>query len=236
MDILLDEGVRIVTNAHIRQVLGDANRISLVADVDNKPRHFTSTRLLVAVGRPPNTIGIGLDHARVYLNEQGSVQVDSYLRTNVTHIWAAGDVIGGEIESQMAISIGAYDGGIAASNALGGALRQADHLVIPRTVFTDPEVAIVGITDEEATARGIECQCQAIPISAVPREGTIPYIPGVIKMVIEHTTHRALGVSMVGANAHEVIHEAAMGLRFRATVDDFIDMIHVYPSMAEALK
>jgi len=236
MDILLDEGVRIVTDAHIRQVSGDANRIILVADVGNKPRHFTAAKLLVAAGRSPNTVGIGLDQARVHLNEQGSVQVDSYLRTNITHIWAAGDVIGSGIESQMATPIGAYDGGIAASNALGGALRQADHSVIPRAVFTDPEVAIVGITDEEATARGIECQCQAIPISAVPRAGATRYTPGVIKMVIERATHRVLGVSMVGTNAHEVIHEAAMGLRFRATIDDFIDMIHVYPSMAEALK
>ena len=74
------------------------------------------------------------------------------------------------------------------------------------------------------------------PLSAVPRAGATRYTRGVIMMVIERTSHRVLGVSMVGANAHKVIHEAAMGLRFRATVDDFIDMIHVYPSMAEALK
>jgi len=162
--------------------------------------------------------------------------VDEYLRTNVPHIWAAGDVIGHETESQMATPVGAHDGGIAASNALAGTNRRVDHTVIPRTIFTDPQVAVVGLTDEEANARGIVCQCNTIPLSVVPRAGAIRDTRGVIKMVLERPTRRVVGVSMPGVNAGEVIHEAAMALRFGATADDFIDMIHVYPTMAEALK
>jgi mercuric reductase len=108
--------------------------------------------------------------------------------------------------------------------------------VIPRTIFTDPQVAVVGLTDEEANARGIVCQCNTIPLSVVPRAGAIRDTRGVIKMVLERPTRRVVGVSMLGVNAGEVIHEAAMALRFGATADDFIDMIHVYPTMAEALK
>jgi mercuric reductase len=132
--------------------------------------------------------------------------------------------------------VGAHDGGIAASNALTGANRQADHTVIPRAIFTDPQVGVVGLTDREANARGFVCQCNTIPLSVVPRAGAIRDTRGVIKMVLERPTRRVLGVSMVGVNAGEVIHEAAMALRFGATADDFIDLVHVYPTMAEALK
>ena len=111
-----------------------------------------------------------------------------------------------------------------------------DHTVIPRAIFTDPQVAVVGLTDREANARGFDCECNTIPLSVVPRAGAIHDTRGVIKMVLERPSRRVLGVSMLGAQASEVIHEAAMALRFGATADDFIDLIHVYPTMAEALK
>jgi hypothetical protein len=177
-----------------------------------------------------------LERAGVQLDGQGAIVVDASLRTNVPHIWAAGDVIGREAESQMATPVGAHDGGIAASNALAGANRRVDHTVIPRAIFTDPQVGVVGLTDREAKARGFVCQCNTIPLSVVPRAGAICDTRGVIKMVLERPTRRVLGVSMVGMNAAEVIHEAAMALRFGATADDFIDLVHVYPTMAEALK
>ena len=163
--------------------------------------------------------------------------MDRTLRTSVPHIWAAGDVIGQETESQLATPVGAHGGKIAAHNALSGeALRQVDHTVIPRTIFTDPQVAVVGLTDAEANAQGITCVCNTIPLSVVPRARAIRDTRGVIKMVLERSTRRVVGVSMLGVNAGEVIHEAAMAFRFGATADDFIELIHVYPTMAEALK
>jgi mercuric reductase len=234
--LLREEGIQIVTRAQVQQVTGDATEVQAAADVRGEPREFRAAKLLVATGRHPNTSGIGLDRAGVQLDTQGAVQVDAYLRTNVPHIWAAGDVIGRETASQMATPVGAHDGGIAAANALANARRSVDHMVIPRAIFTDPQVAVVGLTDREANARGIACQCNAIPMSAVPRAGAIRDTRGVIKMVLERPTRRVVGVSMLGVNAGEVIHEAAMALRLGATADDFIDMVHVYPTMAEALK
>ena len=236
-DILCEEGLRIVTSTTLRRVEGDANQVQVTAVVRGQQRHFQAEKLLVATGRQPNTSNAGLEQAGVQLNTRGAVVVDAYLRTNVSHIWAAGDVIGRETESEMATPVGAHDGGIAAHNALSGERpRKVDHTVLPRTIFTDPQVAVVGLTDEDANARGIECQCNTIPMSVVPRAGAIRDTRGVIKMVLERPTRRVVGVSMLGINAGEVIHEAAMALRFGATADDFIDMIHVYPTMAEALK
>jgi len=236
-EILCEEGLQIVTGAQARSVRRAGDEMALVVQQHGSSRTLTAEKLLVATGRRPNTETLGLERAGVEVDQAGAVRVDRTQRTNASHIWAAGDVIGRETESQMATPVGARDGKIAAHNALSGELlREVDHRVIPRTIFTDPQVAVVGQTDEEAVAAGIECECNTIPMSAVPRAGAIRDTRGVIKMVLDGPTRRVVGVSMLGVNAGEVIHEAAMALRFGATTDDFIDLIHVYPTMAEALK
>lgn len=235
--ILHNEGLQIITGAQVQSVHRDGDSIAMVIYKHRYNRTLFAERLLVATGRRPDTRDIGLDRVGIAVDHQGAVQVDKHLRTNVAHIWAAGDVIGKETGSQMATPVGARDGKIVAHNALSGEpLRAVDHAIIPRAVFTDPQVAVVGMTDEEAEAAGIMCECNTIPISAVPRAGAIRDTRGVIKMVLDRESRRVLGVSMLATNAAEVIHEAAMAMRFGATVDDYIDMIHVYPTMAEALK
>ncbi len=221
----------------MRGVRSEGEGVTLSVKLHGSQHTFSAEQLLVATSRRPNTQEIGLERAGVEVDTVGAVRVDSTLRTSVPHIWAAGDVIGRETESQMATPVGAHDGKIAAHNALSGEpLREVDHRVIPRTIFTDPQVAVVGLTDEEANARGIACECNTIPLSVVPRAGAIRDTRGVIKMVLERESRRVLGVSMLGQSASEVIHEAAMALRFGATTEDFIDLIPVSPTMAEALK
>jgi len=236
-EILQEEGLRIVTGAQVRGVERAGEGVALSVKLHGSQQTLSAEQLLVSTGRRPNTQEIGLEQAGVEIDPAGAVRVDRTLRTSVPHIWAAGDVIGQETESQTATPVGAHDGKISAHNALSGeSLREVDHRVIPRTIFTDPQVAVVGMTDEEAVAAGIACDCNTIPLSVVPRAGAIRDTRGVIKMVLDGSTRRVVGVSMLGVNAGEVIHEAAMALRFGATTDDFIDMIHVYPTMAEALK
>jgi len=236
-EILKAEGLRIVTGAQVRGVEREGAGITLSLKLHGSQQTLSAERLLVSTGRRPNTQALGLERAGVEIDQAGAVRVDRTLRTTASHIWAAGDVIGQETESQMATPVGAHDGKIAAHNALSGEPpRNVDHTVIPRTIFTDPQVAVVGLTDEEAVAAGIECDCNTIPLSVVPRAGAIRDTRGMIKMVLDAPTRRVVGVSMLGVNAGEVIHEAAMALRFGATTDDFIDLIHVYPTMAEALK
>lgn len=235
-DLLRDEGLRIVTHARLHQIAGDERQVSVTADVRGQRQHFIAAKLLVAAGRAPNTAYLGLEQVGVRLDASGAIAVDEELRTSVPHIWAAGDVIGHQTESQMATPVGAHDGAIVAENALGGAHRRVNHRVIPRAIFTDPQVGVVGLTDEEANASGIACTCNTIPLSVVPRAGAIRDTRGAIKMVLEAETRRVLGVSMVGADAGEVIQIAAMALRFNATADDLIDQLFVYPTMAEALK
>ena len=235
-EILGEEGVKLMTGVTVRGVSRDGEAVTVTGEMDGGERTFKAERLLIAAGRVPNTDGIGLEHVGVKTDGRGAIVVNKVLATTAPAIWAAGDVIGAHTDSQMATPVGAHDGVIAALNALNGEKRTVDHTVVPRTVFTDPQVAVVGLTDEEANQRGFRCNCGTVPMRIVPRAGAIRDTRGLIKMVLDWDSKRVLGVSMVGRDAGEVIHEAAMALCFKATVYDFIDMVHVYPTMAEALK
>jgi mercuric reductase len=235
--ILEEEGVRFVTGAAVRSVRRNESGVVATVETSKGIEEHRAARLLVAAGRRPNSDQIDLEKVGVSVAENGQIRVDRYLRTSVPHIFAAGDVIGSETASQMATPVGSHDGGIATHNAFSDkGLRAVDRRVVPRTIFTDPQVAVVGMTEEEAIAAGHSCWCNTLPMSLVPRAGAIRDTRGIIKMVADAKTDEVLGVSMVGVSAGEVIHEAAMALRFRARLQDFIDQLHVYPTMAEALK
>ncbi len=234
---LRQEGLKIVTEAQVIRVAQKSdNEIEVTARIGGKEQAFTAQKLLVATGREPNTNDIGLDKVGVQVDERGYVKVNDELQTNIPNIWAAGDVIGSQTNSQPATPVGAHDGVIVAKNALAGAHQKVDHRVIPRTIFTDPQVAVVGQTDEEVVGSGLRCWCGTIPLELVPRAGATHQTNGIAKIVIDRDTQEVKGVSLVMPNAGEVIHEAAMAMRFHAKLEDYIDMIHVYPTMAEALK
>jgi mercuric reductase len=234
--ILADEGIEVLLQAHARAVGRAGDGVAVAADVAGRQRELRAERLLVATGRRPNTDALGLEKAGVETDSRGWVVVDRTLRTSAHHVYAAGDVIGSHTGSQLATPVGAHDGGIAAENALTGAGREVDHRVVPRTIFTDPQIAVVGLTEAEATEQGHRCACRTVSMAHVPRAGAVRDPRGLVKMVLDADTEKVLGVTMVGRDAGEVIHEAAMGLRLGATVHDFAGLIHVYPTMAEALK
>ena len=235
--LLADEGIQIVTDAQVKRVRSNRGDVLATVQVGAATREMRAEKLLVATGRRPNTDRIGVERAGLRLGQDGGIEVDEHLRTSVPHVFAAGDVVGRAVGSQMATPVGSQDGGIAAQNALSGQrLRRVDHRVVPRAIFIDPPVAIVGMSEAEAVAAGHPCWCNAVPMTLVPRAGAIRETRGFVKMVADAKTDDVLGVTMLGTGAAEVIHEAAMGLRFRATLHDFIGMLHVYPTMAEALK
>lgn len=230
------EGIRVVNNAATKSVRQEGNEVVVTAQLKGAVKEFRAEKIVISTGRRPNTDHIAIEKAGVRIGDKGGVMVDEFLRTNVSHIFAAGDVIGTAHQSQMATPVGSQDGGIVAVNAFAPEQRKINHRVIPRTIFTDPQVAVVGMTEEEAQAAGHKCWCNVVPMAFVPRAGAIRDTAGMIKMIADDGTEEVLGVSMVGNSAGEVIHEAAMAMRFHAKLHDFIDMLHVYPTMAEALK
>ena len=234
--ILADEEIEVLLHARARAVRRADDGVVVAADVAGRQHELQAERLLVATGRRPNTDGIGLETAGVEMDAEGWIVVNPTLRTSAPHIYAAGDVIGRHAGSQLATPVGAHDGAMAAENALTGATHAADHTVVPRTIFTDPQIATVGLAEAEAVQRGHRCDCRTVAMSHVPRAGAVRDTRGFVKMVADAASGKVLGVTMVGRDGGEVIHEAAMGLQLGATIKDFAGLIHVYPTMAEALK
>lgn len=236
--IFKEEGINVVLNSTVRSVRQENGETVATVETENgATEEFKAKKLLVATGRQPNTDRIAIENAGVALGKQGQVIVNEYLQTNIPHIFAAGDIIGNEQSAQMATPVGSQDGGIVAHNALSNEERRSvNHRVIPRVIFTDPQIAVVGLTEAEAIEAGHPCWCNTLPMSLVPRAGAIRDTKGIIKMVADSKTNEVLGVTMIGNSSGEVIHEAMMALRFRAKLQDFIEQLHVYPTMAEALK
>lgn len=234
--VLSAEGINVLPRASVRRVQKEDDETRVIVEVNGEEHELRCEKLLVATGRQPNSDRIAVEKAGISVGVKGQVLVNDELRTNVPHIFAAGDVIGAETQSQMATPVGGQDGGVAAHNALSTPPRKVDHCVIPRAIFTDPPIAMAGLTEQQALEAGHRCWCSMIPMSVVPRASATRNTNGAIKMVADADTEEVLGVSMIGTSASEVIHEAAMALRLHAKMQDFIELLHVYPTMAEALK
>ena len=235
-EIFRSEGIEVLTGAAVERVTGNRREIALSLRLADGRRTITAQRLLVAAGRTPNTDTLALDAAGLATDRQGHVPVNTELRTDQPHIWAAGDVIGRQHGSQLATPVGARQGRIVAENAFADAKRRFDGTVIPRVVFTDPPIGTVGLTEAEVRTKRFPAVAKTTPLAYVPRAGAIHRPEGFVKFIASTIDERVLGVHVVGSGASEVIGEAAMALHFKATLNDFIDLIHVYPTMNEALK
>jgi mercuric reductase len=230
------EGIEVLTGARIERVEGDASGVRVAIERADGGRLVAAQRLLVALGRRPNTDDLGLEAAGVATDPGGFVRVDAQLSTSQPHIWAAGDVIGSQHGSQMATPVGARQGRIVAENALADASHRFDGSVIPRAIFTDPPIAVVGQTEAEIRAKRFPAVTATASMRYVPRAGAVHKPEGFAKMIASTIDERILGVHVIGEAAPEIIHEAAMAMKFGAKIGDFVELIHVYPTMAEALK
>ncbi|WP_370569390.1 mercury(II) reductase [Methylacidimicrobium sp. B4] len=188
-------------------------------------------RLLVATGRTPNTRSLGLEAAGVAVNEQGAIEIDAGMRTSAPDIYAAGDCT----DKPQFVYVAAAAGTRAAINMTGGQAT-LDLTVVPRVVFTDPQVAMVGLSEEEAHHEGIETDSRLLTLDNVPR-ALVNFDPhGFIKLVVEEGSHRLIGVQAVASEAGEVIQAAALGIRARMTVEELANELFPYLTMVEGIK
>ncbi len=186
----------------------------------------------MATGRRPNTAALGLDAAGIEVDGRGAIVVDDQLRTTNPRVWAAGDVT----PAPQFVYVSAYQGALAAENALLGAAGRVDLTGLPRVIFTSPQVASAGLTESQARDAGFEVKTSAITPSAVPRALVNRDGHGVIKLVADATTDRLLGASVVGEGAGEVIQAAVLAIRHGITTAELAATFHPYLTMAEGLK
>jgi len=229
---LEEEGIEIKTGVQVKRIEEKNDEKVVVAEHDGREFEVRGDELLMATGREPNTKDLGLEVVDVRLRQDGAVKVNREMHTTAHHVWAAGDVIG----EPMLETIAAKEGATAAENALRGTHRKIDFLPVPRAVFTSPQVASVGLTEKGAEEAGYECACRTVEMSKVPKAITIRETRGLIKMVAEARTGRVLGVHILGENAADIIHEGVLAVKYKLTIDDIIDTVHVFPTLAESTK
>ncbi len=199
---------------------GEAAATTLDADV-----------VLVAIGRRPYTEGLGLAEVGVELDERGRIKTDNHYKTNVDGIFAIGDVIAGPMLAHKA-----EDEGAAVAEMLAGQAGHVNYEVIPGVVYTSPEVASVGKTEEELKAAGIKYKSGKFPFSANGRAKAMLHTEGFVKVLADAETDRVLGVHIVGFGAGEMIHEACVLMEFGGSSEDLGRTCHAHPTMSEAVK
>jgi dihydrolipoamide dehydrogenase len=187
--------------------------------------------VLVSIGRRPNTDGLGLEAIGIELNKRGQIETDHDFRTQVDGVWAIGDVIPGPMLAHKA-----EDEGIAVAENIAGQTGIVNHAVIPSVVYTMPEIAGVGLTEEDAKAAGHEVKTGKFPMMANSRAKTNRETDGFVKVVADAKTDRVLGVWMIASVAGTMIAQAAQAMEFGATSEDIAYTCHAHPTHSEALK
>jgi dihydrolipoyl dehydrogenase len=187
--------------------------------------------VLVATGRKPYTEGLGLERAGVVLDKRGRVQINEHWQTSVTGIYAIGDVVIGPMLAHKA-----EDEGMAVAEILAGQHGHVNYDVIPSVVYTEPEVASVGKTEEELKKAGVEYTSGKFPFTANGRARAMLATDGFVKILADKKTDRVLGVHIVGKGAGELIHEAAVLMEFGGSSEDLARTCHAHPTLSEAVR
>ncbi len=192
---------------------------------------FTGDYCLVSVGRKPYTEGLGLENAGVKVNERGQIDVNAHLQTNVSNIYAIGDVVRGAMLAHKA-----EEEGVVVAEYLAGEKPHIDYNLIPGIVYTWPEVAAVGKTEQELKDAKIEYKAGKFPMRALGRSRASGDIDGFVKVLADKNTDEILGVHMVGARVADLIMEMAVAMEYRASAEDIARICHGHPTYSEAVK
>ena len=207
------------------------NGLAVEVEIDGKVQTFECDVILSTVGRRPNGKGLGLEECGVQFDDRGFVAVDAQRRTNVPGIWAVGDCAG----QPMLAHKGSHEGLVAAAAIAGQKGAAYDPACIPAVIFTDPEIASVGLSADEARAKGFEPVEGKFPFGASGRALSINEPDGWVKVVADKKTDKILGVHMIGPEVTELIAEAALAIELGATAADLAGTIHAHPTLPEAI-
>jgi len=230
--VLKKQGVKFYTKHKVTAVETDTKEVTITAD-DKKgnPVEFKGDYCLVSVGRRPYTDGLALDKAGVKMTEKGQVEVNDHLQTNISNIYAIGDVVKGAMLAHKA-----EEEGVFVAETLAGQKPHIDYNLIPGVVYTWPEVATVGKTEEELKEAGINYKSGQFPMRALGRSRASGDIDGFVKILADAKTDEVLGVHMCGARVADLIAEAVTAMEYRASAEDIARMSHAHPTYAEAVK
>ncbi|MGH7428832.1 MAG: dihydrolipoyl dehydrogenase family protein [Candidatus Methylomirabilaceae bacterium] len=231
-DYLRKEGLEVHAAAQIDEVSRNQDGYTVSFRAGGASQTARVEQLLVATGRRANTAGFGLDVLGVTLGKKGEIVVNEFLQTTNPDVYAAGDVIG----DPMFVYVAAYGGALAAENALTGNSRRYDLTALPKVMFTDPAVASVGLTEDQARAQGIEPLLSKLPLEHVPRSLAARDTRGFVKLVADAPTRKIIGAHILAAEAGEMITEPALAIKFGLRIEDLTSSFHPYLTLSEGIK
>ncbi|MBS7644816.1 MAG: dihydrolipoyl dehydrogenase [Candidatus Bathyarchaeia archaeon] len=224
-------GVKVEVGAKVIGV-SDKNGVKRVEAVkDSEKLCLEGEIVLCASGRTPNTQNLGLEVLKIELTDKGFIRVNERMETNVPGVYAVGDVVGRFLLAHTAMQ----EGLVAAENAMGGEASM-DYRVVPRCVYSQPEAAFIGLSEDSAREKGYEVDTAEFPLIANGRALTLDSHTGMVKLVYGRKFGEILGAVIVAPEASEIIHEVALAMRLEATVDDLAGMIHAHPTLSEILR
>ncbi len=229
--LMKKKGVKIVTGAKVLpETLEKGNGVSIKAERKGKETLFSADKLFVSVGRLPNTEGLGLANTEIEV-DRGSVQTNEYYQTNERNIYAIGDVIGG---LQLA-HVASHEGIVAIEHIAGANPVLLDYTIIPRCIYSNPEVASVGLTEDEAKEKGYQVKVGKFPFRAIGKALVFGESDGFVKLVVEEGSNKLLGAHMIGPHVTDMITEAGLSQVLSATSMDIAHNIHPHPTLSEAV-
>lgn len=230
--VLRKQGMKFNLSTGVQSVERNGDTVKVTAkDKKGEEVVFEGDYVLVAVGRSPYTKGLGLENAGVDLDERGRVKTNEHLQTNVSNIYAIGDVVAGAMLAHKA-----SEEGTLVAELIAGQKPHINYNLIPGVVYTWPEVAAVGKTEEQLKAEGVAIKVGNFPMRALGRSRASGDTDGFIKVIADEKTDEILGVHMIGARAADLIAEAVVAMEYRASAEDISRMSHAHPTYAEAMK
>ena len=232
MKVMKKQKVKFALSHGVHSVERDGDTVTVKAkDKKGNEVVFEGDYCLVSVGRKPYTSGLNAENAGVQLNERGQVIVNEHLQTATPNIYAIGDVIQGAMLAHKAEEEGTF-----VAESIAGQKPHIDYNLVPNVVYTWPEVASVGQTEEQLKANKVAYKVGQFPMRALGRSRASGDIDGLIKIISDKQTDEVLGVHMIGARAADLIAEAVTAMEFRASAEDMARMSHAHPTYAEAIK
>jgi dihydrolipoamide dehydrogenase len=229
--VFAKQGLAIHTGVKITKVTSRKNVVVDYTDSAGAGQSATFDKLIVSIGRVPNTAGLDAVAIGVKLDERGFVAVDEQCRTNVANVWAIGDVVRGPMLAHKA-----EEEGVAVAERIAGRHAHVDFNTVPWVIYTSPEISWVGQTEQQLKAASVDYRAGVFPFMANGRARAMGDTTGMVKMLADAKTDRILGVHIIGPMASELIAEAVVAMEFGASSEDIALICHAHPSLSEAMK
>ena len=233
MKILQKQGVKFKLSHSVEkaQIINDKVLLSVKDFNNNTHNELEADVALVSVGRKPNTNGLGLEKLNLKIDKHGFIETNENFQTSISNIYAIGDVIKGPMLAHKA-----EEDGVAAVEIINGEAGHVDYNLVPGIIYTSPEVAVIGKTEEELKAEGIAYNKGTFPLMANSRAKAIRHTDGMVKILSDKSTDKILGAHMIGHEAGTVIHELSIAMGFGASSEDVARICHGHPTVNEAIK